>query len=189
MELLTGKPIGSKLDGGKGVGVVVSPTQPTWIARRKTTWGSTANDGAPRYEYRGGSPCRTKKSKLGNPLIMLDERIKRRYDPFEQGVCWTAPECARRSPVDRGLRRRLKLPGAHHKFWLCRISVPTLLPFASTPYRANRLFKEKLDLPIQRSALSRSEFSQAGLEIRWDTYQKSLLALGHLLRHHVSICN
>jgi hypothetical protein len=50
-----------------------------------------------------------------------------------------------------------------------RINIPTLL--ASTPYRANRLCQEKLDFPIQGSALSRSEFSQAGLEIRWNTYQ------------------
>ena len=63
--------------------------------------------------------------------------------------------------------------GAHHRFWLRRINILTLLAFdaASTPHRANRLRQEKLDFPIQGSALSRSEFSQAGLEIRWNTYQ------------------
>ncbi len=54
------------------------------------------------------------------------------------------------------------------------INIPTILAFdaASTPYpRANRLCEEKLDFPIQGSALSRSEFNQADLEIRRNTYQ------------------
>lgn len=61
----------------------------------------------------------------------------------------------------------------HHRFWLRRINIPALLAFdaASTLHRANRLCQEKLDFPVQGSALSGSEFSQAGLEIRWNTYQ------------------
>jgi hypothetical protein len=54
---------------------------------------------------------------------------------------------------------------------LGRINIPTLLAFASTPHRANRLLQEKLDFPIQGSALSRSELSQASLQIRWNTNQ------------------
>jgi hypothetical protein len=79
------------------------------------------------------------------------------------------------------IRRQLLPSGAHHRFWLhrtlavCnRINIRTLLAFgaASTLYpRANRLCEEKLDFPIQGSALSRSEFNQSGLETRWNTYQ------------------
>lgn len=71
------------------------------------------------------------------------------------------------------IRRQRQPSGAHHRFWLRRINIPTLLAFdaASTLHRANRLCQEKLDFPVQGSALSGSEFSQAGLEIRWNTYQ------------------
>jgi hypothetical protein len=69
------------------------------------------------------------------------------------------------------IRRQLQPSGAHHTFWLRGINIPTLLALASTPHRANRLLQEKLDFPIQGSALSRSELSQAGLEIRRNTNQ------------------
>ena len=72
------------------------------------------------------------------------------------------PELAR--GASRLSRRRSRV-------WLRRINILTLMAFASTSYRADRLRQEKLDFPIQGSALSRSEFSQAGLEIRWNTYQ------------------